>query len=218
MPAPKPPTMPADTLTKLKIVLHAGCGGPDPERIGRCFPATDWREIRLDIDPQTRPDLLGSIVDMRALVQDASVDAVFASHLVEHLDDGEVAHALTEFHRVLRPDGFALLRCPDLEAAAEAVLAQGPDAVIYTSRAGPITALDMLFGHRASIAAGREPMRHRTAFTADRLGAVLVGAGFAEVRCRRTNRYEIVALAFREEADIAAEIPRLAATGMDLAA
>ena len=44
----------------------------------------------------------------------ASVDAVFSSHNIEHLYPHEVPLALKEFMRVLKPDGFVLMTCPDL--------------------------------------------------------------------------------------------------------
>ncbi len=41
---------------------------------------------------------------------DASVDVVFASHVLEHVPDDRAAMA--ELHRVLRPDGWAVLQVP----------------------------------------------------------------------------------------------------------
>lgn len=37
------------------------------------MPGSDWKEIRLDIDPANEPDIVGSMLDMAA-VADASVD------------------------------------------------------------------------------------------------------------------------------------------------
>ncbi len=44
-------------------------------------------------------------------IRDGAVDIVFANGLIEHLRDPSVA--VTEFYRVLRPDGIAALRSPD---------------------------------------------------------------------------------------------------------
>ena len=41
-------------------------------------------QIRLDINPAAAPDLIGSMTDMAA-VANASVQAVFSSHNIEHL-------------------------------------------------------------------------------------------------------------------------------------
>jgi hypothetical protein len=40
--------------------------------------------LRLDIDKNVNPDIVGTMLDMSA-VADASVDAVFSSHNIEHL-------------------------------------------------------------------------------------------------------------------------------------
>ena len=52
-----------------------------------------------------------------------ALDAVWSSHNLEHLYAHQVAVALGEFHRVLKPDGFALITLPDLQKVAELVAA-----------------------------------------------------------------------------------------------
>jgi hypothetical protein len=44
-------------------------------------------------------------------------------------------------------------------------------------------------------------MAHKTGFTADRLGKLLIEAGFATANVRRDDHFEICALAFAEQAD-----------------
>ena len=48
---------------------------------------------------------------------DGSCGAVFCSHVLEHLPDDAVRHALREMARVLAPDGVVRISVPDLEAA-----------------------------------------------------------------------------------------------------
>ena len=60
-------------------------------------------------------------------------------------------------------------------------LNHGPDHVVYQSPAGPITPLDMMFGHARSIAAGHVHMAHNSGLTAARLTNLLRQAGFADV-------------------------------------
>ena len=74
----------------------------------------------------------------------------------------------------LKPDGFALITSPDLEAVASLILDHGLDHVAYTSPAGPITPLDMLFGHSASIARGSLSMAHKPDLPVHRWGSVLL--------------------------------------------
>jgi SAM-dependent methyltransferase len=183
-----------------KRVLHVGCGPFSPDKLHDVFRGPDWREIRVDIDPAVKPDIQASITDLRKNVPDASIDAIWSSHNIEHLYDHEVEPALREFVRVLRPAGFALLTCPDLEAIAK-LIAAGVDRVAYESPAGPITPLDMLFGLRRSIERGNLFMCHRTGFTEERLGKVIIGAGFHEARVVKGRSYDLWALGLMANAD-----------------
>ena len=168
----------------MPVFLHVGCGGKRKDRTTPGFARADWTERRLDIDPAVRPDILGTMTDMAA-VADGSMDALFSSHNIEHLDPHEVPLALAEFRRVLRPEGFAVITCPDLLAVAERIVDSGLTEPAYRSPAGPIAPLDMLYGHRPALAAGNLYMAHRTGFTLDSLLAELRAAGFASAVGRR---------------------------------
>jgi predicted SAM-dependent methyltransferase len=205
---------PANNLQRR--VLNAGSGPQETRRVAPLFLTDAWEEVRLDIDPNVEPTVVGSITDMQSLFDPASFDAVWSSHTLEHLFAHEVIGALSEFKRVLKPNGFALIFCPDLESVAQQLLQHGADHVAYISQAGPITPLDMLYGHIASISRGRHYMAHKTGFTADRLGNLLLEAGFSTVNVRRDDHFEICALAFAEEADQEQIQSELAECGYDL--
>jgi predicted SAM-dependent methyltransferase len=164
-----------------KTVLHVGCGSWRPNALHKNFQTPEWREIRLDFNPAAKPDIVASMTDMAAVATE-SVDAIWNSHALEHLFAHEVPLALKEFHRVLRPGGHVLMRMPDLQKVAESVLRVGPSGVAYNSPSGPITPLDMLYGHGSSIAAGEHGMQHKTGFTRDSIVALLTAAGFARAR------------------------------------
>jgi predicted SAM-dependent methyltransferase len=198
-----------------KRLLHVGCGPKSAHRLHAAFrDATVWNEIRLDVDPRVAPDIVCSTADMRRLVLSTSVDAIWSSHTIEHLDDHDVGQALREFRRVLRPQGHVLIRCPDFQAVVEAIQADGLETVAYVSPAGPITPLDMIFGHRASIARGNGFMAHRTAFTAARLGRLLVEAGFAAALTRRAPSFDLWALAVVDAASLDPVAADLAGHGL----
>jgi predicted SAM-dependent methyltransferase len=199
----------------VRRVLNAGSGPPSNRQLHRIFGNSDWREVRLDIDDNTTPDLVGSIVDMTTIVANGSFDAVWSSHSLEHLYAHQVPPALAEFIRVLRPDGFALITSPDLEAVASTILARGLDQAAYMSAVGPITPHDMLFGHTASLALGREFMAHKTGFTCASLGQLLANAGFAETLVKR-DQWDLWALALMEDADKVAIQQSLQACGLDM--
>lgn len=199
-------------------VLHVGSGMKSPHRLHPVFRQPQWTEIRLDLDPSVKPDIVCSAIDLRREVKSASVDAVWASHTIEHLHDHEAALAFAEFHRVLKPGGFFLIRCPDIEAIAEAILKKGIEAVSYVAPAGPITPLDMLYGHRAAIERGNQFMAHKTGFTDTRLIRMLAAAGFAGVNTKRADGFDLWGVAFRTEADADRCLAALAKSGLDFSA
>jgi SAM-dependent methyltransferase len=166
-----------------RICLHVGCGVPLPQSLHPAFHGPEWREIRLDIDPSVKPDIVASIVDMPMVASD-SVDAVWSSHNLEHLHAHEVPRALAEFFRVLKPGGTALLAMPDLQKVAELIAADRLEDAAFVSQAGPIAPLDMVYGFGKSIAAGHQAMAHRTGFTPRTLHQALTRAGFLIVQLR----------------------------------
>ncbi len=179
-----------------KIVLHVGCGAPNPQKLHAHFRTTEWREVRLDIDPAVQPDIVASITDM-AIVKTESVDAIWSSHNIEHLYPHEVALALNEFYRVLKIGGLALITLPDLQRVAEWIAQDRLEDIAYVSPAGPITPLDMAYGHRPSLARGNLFMAHKTGFTAKTLGNALVKAGFVAVKVTRGPAFDLWAVAYK---------------------
>lgn len=201
--------------TGAKHVLSIGAGSLQGRGIHNFFRNEGWKETRLDIDPRVKPDILASATDLSAHVAEASCDATWSSHVLEHLFQHEVEVALAEMQRVLKPDGFALITCPDLERIAQAITAGNLHKAAYVSPAGEITPHDMLFGHQGSVRNGNLFMRHNTGFTARSLGELLSKAGFEEVRVLRRS-VDLWALASR--AAIEPElIEGLAAAGLDFA-
>jgi SAM-dependent methyltransferase len=168
-----------------RLVLNVGCGYPLRQRLHPYFQNEGWRELRLDIDPAVQPDICCSITEMTP-VATASVDAVWSSHNLEHLHRHEVPLALGEFCRVLRPRGLLLITLPDLQRVAALIANDALEDPAYVSPSGPITPLDMIFGHTASIAHGHFYMAHKTGFTAKSLHRGLAEAGFADIQLRRS--------------------------------
>ena len=172
-------------------VLHVGCGAPNPAKLPEAFfPPGAWSEVRLDIDPGVAPDIVASITEM-SMVADASVDAVWSAHNLEHLASHEVPVALAEFHRVLKPGGFVLVTMPDLQQVAELVAQGKLEDPAYLSAMGPIAPLDMLYGFRPALAQGNAFMGHRTGFTAGTLATHLKTAGFQTVRVQRDGHFAL---------------------------
>lgn len=186
----------------MKTFLHIGCGPKRKDRTTRGFNTEAWTELRFDIDESVKPDLVGTMTDMSA-VADASVDAIFSSHNIEHLYPHEVPLALKEFLRVLKPEGFLVLTCPDLQSVCALIADDKLTEPAYTSPAGPIAPLDILYGHRPAMAKGNLFMAHRCGFTQKVLSGTLHSAGFAKVAIKRRLHpgYDLWAVATKAALD-----------------
>jgi SAM-dependent methyltransferase len=180
-----------------KKLLHVGCGFQTIQNL-KGFTSDDWSEIRFDIDATVKPDLVGTLTDMSA-VPSETFDAVYSSHNIEHLYPYEVLSALQEFKRVLTKDGFVLLVCPDLQSVCEAVANDKLLEPLYESGAGPISPIDILYGHRASLAKGNHYMAHKCGFTSRVLDGVFAQAGFeTRVRLQRKKNFDLWMFAFKD--------------------
>jgi predicted SAM-dependent methyltransferase len=143
-------------------------------------------------------------------VESGSVDAVFSAHNIEHLYPHEVPLALSEFHRVLSDDGFAVITCPDLKSVCELIADDKLTDTAYVAPVGPIAPLDILYGHRPSMARGNLYMAHRCGFTQKVLTATLFAAGFRSIATAcRPSSFDLWAIATKRERD-QAEIQQLA--------
>lgn len=158
-----------------------------------------WAHVLLDIAAGKDVDL---VADARGLGEfpPSAFDAVYCSHNVEHYYPHEVPLILAGFRHVLKEDGFAEIRVPDLESVLRTMVERGLDVedALYQSRAGPISVRDVLYGLGSAIAEGKIYFAHKTGFTQRSLRKALDAAGFAEVReLAPLGGYEIRVAAFQ---------------------
>lgn len=181
----------------MKTFLHVGCGPKRKDRTTAAF--AQWNELRFDIDEGVEPDLVGTMTDMSSVASE-SVDAVFSSHNIEHLYPHEVPLALREFLRVLKPNGIAVITCPDLQSVCALVAQDKLLEPAYSSPAGPIAPLDILYGLRSSMAQGNLYMAHRCGFTQKVLRGTLQALGFKSVTtmARGYPYFDLWAIACKE--------------------
>ena len=162
-------------------LLHVGCGFDSmPE-----WAVGKYNEVRLDISPDTKPDIVASMVDMGEI---GEFDCINCHHALEHLVPHQVPVALSEFKRVLKKNGFAVIAVPDLEDV------KATEEVLFEAPCGPIAGLDLIYGYRKALPL-QPYMAHRTGFTQKTLNDALVGAGFANVVVQRMPHYNLLAIA-----------------------
>lgn len=176
-----------------KILLHVGCGMPLPNKVHAAFSAEDWFELRFDINPDVKPDIVGDLTDLSG-IPDGAVHGIWSSHNIEHLDPHKVVPAMLGFHRVLVWGGELIIATPDTQTAAAFVANGKLEDAIYQSPAGPVAAIDILYGMRSSLERGNHFMAHRTGFTHGTLAAKLKDAGFSNITITR-DRFDLEARA-----------------------
>src|SRR5438067_11029655 len=85
------------------LLVNLGSGPKGGTRLPAMF--AEWRELRVDIDATSAPDILADVTDLSA-IESGSVDAVWSAHCLEHLYLYEDGKAITEAYRILTDAGF----------------------------------------------------------------------------------------------------------------
>lgn len=98
---------------------------------------------------------------------------------------------------MLRPDGFAVITCPDLQSVCQQVAEDKLLEPLYeTSMGVPVAPIDIIYGFRPDLAAGKNYMAHRCGFTKKVMGTLLKGVGFQSVATMgRESYFDLFAVA-----------------------
>ena len=195
---------PAEGKGAARRVLNVGGGSK-----GVALPPhfQDWEQLLLDIDPRVGADL---VCDARALREAAEANAfgaVYCSHNLEQYYRHDVDKVLQGFLHVLKAEGFAEIRVPDIGELIK-LLAKGDldiEQEIYKANVGSITAHDMIYGYAPEIeASGQDFYAHKTGFSRDSLLRALRSNGFGEIYfAPPLALLELHAFAFKTKADAA---------------
>ncbi len=156
-----------------------------------------WRHDLLDIDPAGNPDILCDARELLTLPGKA-YDSIYCSHNLEHYYAHDVPKVLKGFVHMLKPDGFADIRVPDLDAVMQTYVKRKMDItdVLYQSASGPIMVRDVLYGFGKQIEqSGEDFYAHKTGFTPTSLQKVILENGFRSIGIMRGN-LEVRAIAF----------------------
>src|ERR1700687_796683 len=180
-------------------VLNVGGGS---KAIGIPPYYANWRHDLLDIDPKGKPDVVCDARELHTLAA-GQYDAVYCSHNLEHYYPHDGPKVLKGFLHVLKPDGFAEIRVPDLNSVMKRVVESNLDIedVLYQSPGGPISVRDVFYGWGEQIgASGVDCYAHKTGFTAHSLEGLLRRSGFSNVYVFvAEDAFEIRAVAFKKE-------------------
>jgi predicted SAM-dependent methyltransferase len=104
--------------------------GDDMERmrlhIGGIEAKPGWKILNIEAGPGV--DYVGNCSDLSRF-ENGSIEEIYASHVLEHLGYAkDLLPALTEWHRVLKDDGKAMISVPDFEVLCRLFLDPTLDA------------------------------------------------------------------------------------------
>lgn len=159
-----------------------------------------WQHHLLDIDPTGKPDIVCDAREL-ATLEAEQYDAIYCSHNLEHYYRHDVAKVLAGFRHVLKPDGFAHIRVPDMAEVMRRAVQESLDIddTLYQSGLGPITVLDVIYGYGRQIeSSGCEFFAHKTGFTKKSLTEALGRGGFSHVFVSASS-LEVGAFAFKQQ-------------------
>ncbi len=136
--------------------------------IGGTAPHPDWEILNVTAGPYV--DHVGDLRDL-ARFADGCAEAVYASHVLEHIPLAEVEPVLRGFGRLLAPGGALYVSVPDLETLCRLFLHPGASAEMR------LHVMRMMFGGQV------DPHDfHYVGFYEPLLRRMLVAAGFLDVR------------------------------------
>lgn len=181
----------------MKKVLNVG---GNSKEIAIATQYDGWQHDLLDIDASQNPDVLA---DARELTEqpESAYDAVYCSHNLEHYYLHDAKKVLNGFKHVLKPDGHAFIRVPDMQQVMQRVVNEKLDItdVLYQSPMGPIRVYDVFYGHQGKIEhSGEQYFAHKIGFTPASLRQILLAAGFPIVAVSVTP-LNISAIAFLQQ-------------------
>lgn len=162
--------MPDAAVTAIAEPVKVNMLGPRRLHIGGETPRDGWEIVNVQAGPHV--DHLGDVLEVAKRFDDASVDELYASHILEHLGyDKALPETLKELARILKPSGKFYIAVPDLMALSK--LFAHPQLDVH----GRLKVMRIMFGGRT------DPYDvHVAGFDQEILGVFLGQAGFKHMQ------------------------------------
>jgi len=166
-----------------KVLIDLGCGEGIIKKEG-------FRVIRVDIRPETKPDIIWDLEKFPYPFQDEIADEIYWKDSLEHLSWRVVRKALEETYRILKKGGNVFIQCPDLEAIARKIILD------------PNFKYGDLYGYKAISfwVYGRQDEwggAHKAGFTAPALKQFLSSIGFKDIKIRSNGGTNLLCTAIK---------------------
>lgn len=173
-----------------KIVLNLGAGSTSVHKQTLLF--NEYKEITVDVKV-AEPDIVDDIVTLKNIPNN-SVDSFWACHVVEHVYFHQLPELFKNMVRILKNDGFGIIRVPDIGSIAH-MIENDLFTPVYDSSVGPICPIDILYSSRVLVEKYGEPMAHKTGFTLKSMNELLQSLNIQAL----TNKVngEIVAVIYK---------------------
>lgn len=127
-----------------------------------------WKALDLVEGPEV--DYVGTCSDLSQF-ETNSIEALYASHVLEHVPYADIPRTLKEWHRVLAPGGKVMIAVPDMNILSQ--LFVKPEI----KGADKVAVMQMMFGGQTD-----KTDFHCIGFDLEILGVQLHIAGFANIR------------------------------------
>lgn len=177
-------------MSEQKVFLNIGCGQSHISKTNPYFK--DWKEVRADLY-RDDVDLKCDLVDM-SQIADKTFDCVWASHVVEHQYWHEMPKVFENLMRIIKDDGFVIVKVPDVGAIADRIKDGLLEPIPQLYGLAPI---DFLYGMRMRVENDPLGEIHKTCFTMKSMEMILGSFGIKAFLS--DYNYEITAVLYKEK-------------------
>jgi predicted SAM-dependent methyltransferase len=154
-----------DTVRSIPYTLQALKPKQNNHNLMLGYSGKVERWITFDIVPGA--DYLGDIKNLE-LFKSNSMNKVYASHVLEHVNCDEALIVIKEVHRVLKPGGIFFVAVPDLVNISNLLKTEYAE-----------TAIDIIFGVNRRVSEFYP--QHKYGYTKELLEKKIVEAGFVDI-------------------------------------